>query len=114
VLKRLGKIAVVVVGFAGAAGIISHHQHEPGIVRHATPDPDHDHDEVPGAPPTELPGAAHVASSSQLNVVVAPQASAYVVVAPPPAPTERAAAAVAVMMLAMIRGSLWLGARVEA
>jgi sensor histidine kinase regulating citrate/malate metabolism len=34
VLKRLGKIVVVVVGVAGAAGVLSHHGGESPRVRH--------------------------------------------------------------------------------
>ena len=71
-LKRIGKIVVVVVGVAGAAGFLSHRpNHQPSEVQwiapSGAPEPDHpQHGDFTG-PPTTSPGAAHLASSSQVN-----------------------------------------------
>src|SRR5262249_37177593 len=79
VLKRLGKIAVVVVGLAGAAGVLSNqhggdaqHHDQQWIAHPGAPEPDHpQHDEWGGPTPPELPRGVRIATRPELNVVAA-------------------------------------------
>ena len=74
VLKRIGKVVVVVVGVAGAAGVLSHHRgdspevQQQWIAHPGAPEPDHgQHCEYAGPRPSELPRGVRIATRPEVN-----------------------------------------------